>query len=64
MITNMIWRLNQGDPLASTYTTDFCLLTSNIPLNEVPLMDQFHYELHNDVNDLLLTFHEEPKSLT
>ena len=27
-------------------------------------MEQFHYGLRNDVKDLLLTFPEEPKSLT
>ena len=27
-------------------------------------MDQFRQGLHNDVKDLLLTFHEDPKSLT
>ena len=27
-------------------------------------MDQFHQGLRNDVKDLLLTFHDDPKSLT
>ena len=27
-------------------------------------MEQFRYGLHNDVKDLLLTFPEDPKSLT
>ena len=27
-------------------------------------MDQFHQGLWNDVKDLLLTFHDDPKSLT
>jgi hypothetical protein len=61
---NKIRRLTQGDRPASTYAPDFRLLACDIPWDEAPLMDLFRYGLHNDVKDLLLTFHEERKSLT
>ena len=34
------------------------------PLGQDALMDQFQQGLCNDVKDLLLIFHEDPKSLT
>ena len=42
---------------------DFCLLTADVAWDEEALMDQSHYVLHNDVKDLLLTFHEDPKPI-
>ena len=57
-------RLRQGDRPASAYAADFRLLASDIPWDEQALMDQFRQGLRNDVKDLLLTFHEDPKSLT
>ena len=45
------------------YTTNFLLHTFDIPWNEEALMNQFCHEVHNDVNDLFLTFLEDPKSL-
>ena len=60
---NKLRRLRQGDRPASAYAADFRLLTSDIPWDEEALMDQFRYGLRNDVKDLLLTFHEDPKSL-
>ena len=47
-----------------TNASDFRLLASDIPWDEEALMDQFRYGLRNDVKDLLLTFHEDLKSLT
>ena len=61
---NKLRRLRQGDRPASAYAADFRLLASDIPWDEEALMDQFRYGLRNDVKDLLLTFHEDPKSLT
>ena len=63
-VINKMWRLGQGDPPASAYAADFRLLASDIPWDEQALMDQFRQGLRNDVKDLLLTFHEDPKSLT
>ena len=57
---NKIRRLRQGDRPASAYAADFRLLASD----DQGLMEQFRYGLRNDVKDLLLTFPEEPKSLT
>ena len=37
---------------------------ADIPWDDQALMEQFRYGLRNDVKDLLLTFPEEPKSLT
>ena len=61
---NKIRRLHQGDRPASAYVADFRLLASDIPWDDQALMEQFRYGLRNDVKDLLLTFPEEPKSLT
>ena len=61
---NKIRRLRQGDRPASAYAADFRLLACDIPWDEEALMDQFRQGLRNDVKDLLLTFHEDPKSLT
>jgi hypothetical protein len=61
---NKIRRLRQGDRPASTYAADFRLLACDIPWDEEALMDQFRQGLRSDVKDLLLTFHEDPKSLT
>ena len=61
---NKIRRLRQGDRPASAYASDFRLLACDIPWDEEALMDQFRFGLRNDVKDLLLTFHEDPKSLT
>ena len=61
---NKIRRLRQDDCPASTFTADFRLLASDIPWDDQALMEQFRYVLHNDVKELLLTFPEEPKSLT
>ena len=46
------------------YATNFRLLACDIPWDEAALMDQFRQGLRNDVKDLLLTFHEDPESLT
>ena len=61
---NKIRRLRQGDRPASAYAADFRLLASDIPQDDQALIEQFRYGLHNDVEDLLLPFPEEPKSLT
>ena len=61
---NKIRRLRQGDRPASAYAADFRLLAADIPWDDQALMEQFRYGLRNDVKDLLLTFPEEPKSLT
>ena len=61
---NKIRRLRQGERSASTYATEFRLLATDIPWDDQALMEQFRYGLRNDVKDLLLTFPEEPKSLT
>ena len=61
---NKIRRLRQGDRPASAYAADFRLLACDIPWDEEALMDQFRQGLRNDVKDLLLTFHDDPKSLT
>ena len=61
---NKIRRLRQGDRPASAYAADFRLLATDIPWDDQALMEKFRYGLRNDVNDLLLTFPEEPKSLT
>ena len=46
------------------YVADFRLLASDIPWHDQALMEQFRYGLRNNVKDLLLTFPEQPKSLT
>ena len=51
----------QGDRLVSAYAVDFCILACGILWDEVVLMDLFRRDL---CNDLLLTFRDEPKSLT
>jgi hypothetical protein len=56
--------LQQGDQPASTYAANFCLITSDIPWEEQALMKQFRWGLRGNVKDLLLTFPEDPKSLT
>ena len=56
-------QLHQGYRPASPYVADFCLLACDIPWVGAVLMDQFCQGLCNDVKDLLLTFHEDPKSL-
>jgi hypothetical protein len=61
---NKIRRSPQGDRSASTYATDFRLLACDIPWDKQALIDQFHQGQRNHVKDLLLTFHEDPKSLT
>ena len=61
---NKMRRLRHGDRPASANAADFRLLASDIPWDEQALMDQFRQGLRNDVKDLLLTFHEDPKSLT
>ena len=61
---NKIRRLRQWDRPASAYAADFRLLASDIPWDEQALMEQFWYGLRNDVKDFLLTFPEDPKSLT
>jgi hypothetical protein len=53
--------LHQWDRPASAYVVDFRLLACDIHWDEVALMDLFRYGLRNNVKDLLLTFHEEPK---
>ena len=60
---NKIQILRQGDRLVLAYIADFHLLASDIPWDDQTLMEQFHFGLHNDVKDLLLTFPEELKSL-
>ena len=61
---NKIRRRRQGDRPASAYAADFRLLACDIPWDEEALMDQFRQGLRHDVKDLLLIFHEDPKSLT
>ena len=46
------------------YATKFRLIASDIPWDEQALMEQFCSGLHGDVKDLLLTFPQDPKSLT
>ena len=47
-----------------TYATNFRLIARDIPWDEHALMEQFRFGLRSDVKDLLLTFPEDPKSLT
>ena len=62
---NKIRWLCQGDRPTSANAADIRLLASDIPWDDQALLvEQFHYSLRNDVKDLLLTFPEEPKSLT
>jgi hypothetical protein len=61
---NKIHTLRQGDKLASTYATNFRLIASDIPCDEQALMERSRSQLCGDVKDLLLTFPEDPKSLT
>jgi hypothetical protein len=61
---NKVRRLRQGERPASAYAADFRLLAADIPWDDQALMEQFRFGLRNDVKDLLLTFPEEPKSLT
>ena len=61
---NKIRRLREGDCPASAYTADFRLLACDIPWDEEALIYQFCQGLRNDVKDLLLTFHDDPKSPT
>ena len=42
---------------------DFVLLTSQINSDKENLMDKLEHELHNDVKDLLLPFHADPRLL-
>ena len=61
---NKIRTLRQGDQPASTYAANFRLIASDIPWDEQALMEQFRSGLRSDVKDLLLTFPEDPRSLT
>ena len=63
-VVNKIRRLRQGDRPAFAYDVDFHFLACDIPWDEEALMDQFRQVLRNDVKDLLLTFHDDLKSLT
>ena len=56
--------MRQADRPASAYVADFHILATNIQWDDQELMEQFYYGLRNDLKDLLLTFPEEPKSLT
>ena len=64
MTINKICTLHQGDQPASTYAANFRLIASDIPWDEQALMEQFRSGLRSDVKDLLLTFPEDPNSLT
>ena len=64
MTINKIRRLRQGDLPTSATTSDFRLLVLDIPWDDLVLMEHFRYGLQNDAKDLLLTFREDPKSLT
>ena len=55
---------SEGDQPTSTYATNFRLIVSNIPWDGQALMKQFRSSLRSDVKVLLLTFLENPKSLT
>ena len=61
---NKIRTLRQGDQPTSTYATNFWLIASDISWDEQALIEQFHFGLLSDVNDLLLTFPEDPQYLT
>ena len=61
---NKIRPLRQGDHPASAYAADFRLSACDIPWDKDAFMDQFRQGLCNDVNNLLLTFHDDPKSIT
>ena len=61
---NKIRTLHQGNQPTSAYTTNFRLITSDIPWDEQALMEKFCSNLRSDVKDLLLTFLEDPESLT
>ena len=60
---NKIHCLRQRDQPNLAYGAYFCLLASDIPWDDQVVVDQFRFGLHNDVNDLLLTFPEDPNSL-
>jgi hypothetical protein len=53
--TTKICVLRQGSCPTSIYTTHFRLLTCDINWDEEALMSQFHWDLRDDVKDLLLS---------
>ena len=63
MFRKQIRRLRQDDRPISAYAADFRLLATDIPWDDLELIEQFRYGLRNDVKDLLLTYLEEPKLL-
>ena len=46
------------------HAANFRLIASDIPWDEQALMEQFRLGICSDVKDLLLTFPEDPRSLT
>jgi hypothetical protein len=53
---NKLRRLQQGTRSAIVYTSEFRQLACDVNWGEAALIDQFRYGLHDDVQDLLLTF--------
>jgi len=52
---NKLRRLQQGTRLAIVYASEFRQLACDVNWGETALIDQFRCELHDDVQDLLLT---------
>jgi hypothetical protein len=53
---NKLCRLQQGTHSATVYALEFKQLAYNVNWGEAALIDQFHYGLRDDAQDLLLTF--------
>ncbi len=53
--TSKLQALHHGPHPTIVYALDFKQLACDISWDEIALMNQFQYGLHNDVKDLLLT---------
>ncbi|CAG8728408.1 2211_t:CDS:2, partial [Cetraspora pellucida] len=62
MAANRIRKLTQGSKLASSYTSEFHQISSNLDWKKAVLINQFQTGLRNDVKDLLLTI-KDPTTL-
>jgi hypothetical protein len=60
---NKLRRLQQGTCSAIVYASEFRQLACDVNWGEVALIDQFHYGLRDDVQDLLLTL-ADPSSFS
>jgi hypothetical protein len=60
---NKLCQLQQGTRSATVYASEFRQLACDVNWGEAALIDQFHYGLRDNVQDLLLTL-TDPSSFS